>query len=117
MSEQYWKRIHAPDAKPDRAKPPQHHHGKGEPSGGGAKYRPDLDLARKLFDGRDRRKTGYLDISALLSLAEEIWAAEHPGFPLLGRDSIKVSPPPLPPNTHRTQSFCGNDLISLRSMH
>lgn len=87
MSEQYWNRIHAPH----KADKPQHHpNGGGQPHHAGDKTGQGVVLARRHFDGRDRSRTGYLDISVLLSLAEEIWAAEHPGLPLLGRDSIKV---------------------------
>lgn len=96
MSEQYWKRIHAPDSMPEQTKPPQHHVGDGINTASDNKSRQDLGLARRLFDGRDRSKTGYLEISVLLTLAEEIWAAEHPGLPLLGRESIKVRPPSSP---------------------
>ncbi len=50
----------------------------------------DLEVCRRIFQAYDRDRSGYLEISELASLAQELWAKFHPECPQLSQDMKMV---------------------------
>ena len=94
MSRQFWERCHSAKPVVNSTGGVQPSHVPDGPSAGNQRssglHEHDALLARRLFDKRDPDKVGFVEISQLLSLAEEIWGAEHPDKPLIGRKYLKV---------------------------
>jgi hypothetical protein len=106
MAEMYWKKTHPAKAEaPPAPSANGHHAARGEDRGGhgghgargGGQFHFDGDVARRVFESRDRERSGYLEIPQLLKIAEEIWAQLEPDAPVLGQESKQVRPPSLLP--------------------
>ena len=112
MAEMYWKKTHPAKAEaPPAPSADSHHAARAEDRGGhgghgghnghgghgargGGQFHFDGDVARRVFESRDRERSGYLEIPQLLKIAEEIWAQLEPDAPVLGQESKQVRPSP-----------------------
>jgi hypothetical protein len=54
-------------------------------------FKIDIDMCRRIFNEYDQDQSGYLEISELTALAEELWATFHPNSPKLTREAKEVS--------------------------
>ena len=71
----------------------------------------DLDVAKRIFDGRDRQRAGKLEIPLLLKLAEEIWASLQPNAQKLSQPSKEVIL-----QKQKLTSTCGTHFKSLEQI-
>jgi hypothetical protein len=99
MAEMYWKKTHPAKTEAAAVSSDSHPAARGQGHGShGARrgqFHYDAELARHVFESRDRERSGYLEIQPLLKIAEEIWGKLEPDAPMLSPEGKKVLQPDL----------------------
>ena len=100
MAEMYWKKTHPAKTEAAAVSSESKPAARGQDHGGhgarGGQFRYDAEVARRVFESRDRERSGYLEIPPLLKIAEEIWGQLEPDAPMLSPEGKQV----LQPNLH-----------------